>query len=138
MIPESKFPMWAELRRHRRTSRKTVRKPDPQTPLHSGSTCDWLNRHMHPTHSLRSEEEDNISKDDRTVRRWLLSYLCLSTLASTSYTLFSEVLPRLLIARHLVLGTQNGQSLRPSRNPSRGVQQLYLLSWPNISSGTCI
>lgn len=59
-----------------RTSRRTVSKPDPQTLLHSGSTCDWLNRHRHPTHSLRSEEED-ISKEDRDVRRWLLSYLCL-------------------------------------------------------------
>ena len=83
---------------------------DPQTLLHSGSTRDWLNRHTYPTHSLRSEEED-ISEGDRNVRRWLLSFLCRSPLAQTSYTLISESLPRFLIARHLTLGTQHGKPL---------------------------
>lgn len=60
--------------------------------------------------SLRSEEED-ISKDDRNVRRWLSFLFMPLTLAQTSYTLSSEVLPRFLIPRHLILGTQHGRPL---------------------------
>ena len=54
---------------------------DPQTLLHSGSTCDWLDCQSHPMRSLRPEEDD-ISKGDRNgVRRWAAFSFMPSTLA---------------------------------------------------------
>lgn len=41
---------------------KDGQEADPQTQLHSGSTCDWLNCQRHPTHSLRLEEDDTYLK----------------------------------------------------------------------------
>jgi hypothetical protein len=50
---------------------------EAQTLLHSGSTCDWLNRRRIPMRSWRSHEDNIYLNGDRNTHCWLLSHLCI-------------------------------------------------------------